>query len=137
VDGVSIDLGTANTVVWHAETGVLFDEPTVMALRLDGGRRSTLVGLGTEAQELVGRAPEGLEVVRPLEDGVITDLETTRRFLRQILHRIAPSWWQRRRLSVIIGVPIGASALERRALLEAAEEAGIGHAQLIPEPVAG
>jgi rod shape-determining protein MreB len=137
VDGVSIDLGTANTVVCHPETGVLLDEPTVMALRLDGGRRSKLVGLGQEAQALVGRAHDGLEVIRPLEDGVITDLETTRRFLREILHRIVPSWWERRRLSVVIGVPIGASALERRALLEAAEEAGVANAQLVPEPVAG
>src|SRR5205823_2452674 len=76
-------------------------------------------------------------VVWPLQDGVITDLETTRRFLREILHGIAPSWWQRRRLSVVVGVPAAATALERRALLEAAEEAGIGKAQLLPEPVCG
>ncbi|MDQ3944076.1 MAG: rod shape-determining protein [Actinomycetota bacterium] len=137
MDGVSIDLGTANTVVWHTETGMLLDEPTVMALRLDGGRRPTFVGLGREAEALVGRAPDDLEVIRPLEDGVITDLETTRRFLRQVLHQVAPGWWQRRRLSAVIGVPIGATALQRRALLEAAEEAGMGHAQLVPEPVAG
>lgn len=137
MDGVSIDLGTANTVVCSTENKVLLDEPSVMALRFDGGRRPVVVAHGREAQAMVGRAPEGVEVIHPLEDGVITDLETTRRFLREILQGIAPSWWQRRRLSVIMGVPAGASSLERRALLEAAEEAGIGRAQLVLEAVAG
>jgi rod shape-determining protein MreB and related proteins len=137
VDGVSIDLGTANTVVWDSSDGLVFNEPTMMALRFDGGRHSDVIGIGHAAEELVGRAPDGVEVVRPLRDGVITDLETTRRFLREVLHGIAPTWLQRRRLSVVIGVPAGATALERRALLEAAEEAGIGRAQLLPEPVCG
>jgi rod shape-determining protein MreB len=134
---VSIDLGTANTVVWDTDNGVLFNEPTMMALRFNGGRHSEVIGIGRAAEELVGRTPPGVEVVRPLRDGVITDLETTRRFLREILQGIAPTWLQRRRLSVIIGVPAGATALERRALLEAAEEAGIGRAHLLPEPVCG
>jgi rod shape-determining protein MreB and related proteins len=137
VEGVSIDLGTANTVVWDNENGQLFNEPTMMALSFDGGRHSDVLGIGHAAEELVGRAPDSIEVVRPLRDGVITDLETTRRFLREILQGIAPTWWQRRHLSVVIGVPAGATALERRALLEAAEEAGIGKAQLLPEPVCG
>ena len=135
--GLSIDLGTANTVVWDHEEGQVFNEPTMMALSFDGGRHSDVVGIGSAAEELVGRAPDGVEVVRPLRDGVITDLETTRRFLREILQGFAPTWWQRRRLSVAVGVPAGATALERRALLEAAEEAGIGKAQLLPEPVCG
>jgi rod shape-determining protein MreB len=137
VEGLSIDLGTANTVVWDNENGPLFNEPTMMALSFDGGRHSDVIAIGREAEELVGRAPDGVEIIRPLRDGVITDLETTRRFLREILQGIAPTWWQRRRLSVVIGVPAGATALERRALLEAAEEAGIGKAQLLPEPVCG
>jgi len=137
VERLSIDLGTANTVVWDSENGPLFNEPTMMALSFDGGRHSDVIGIGRAAEELVGRAPDGVEVIRPLRDGVITDLETTRRFLREILQGIAPTWWQRRRLSVVIGVPAGATALERRALLEAAEEAGIGKAQLLPEPVCG
>jgi rod shape-determining protein MreB len=136
VEGVSIDLGTANTVVWHTENKLLLDQPSLMALRFDG-RRPTVMAMGREALALVGRAPAGVEVVHPLQDGVITDLETTRRYLREILHEIVPGGWRRRRLAVIIGVPAGSTALERRALLEAAEEAGIGRAQLILEPVAG
>jgi rod shape-determining protein MreB len=135
--GVSIDLGTANTVVWDVEHGMLYNEPTMMALSFNGGRHSDVIGVGHTAEELVGRAPDGVEVVRPLRDGVITDLETTRRFLREILQDVAPSWLQRRRLSVVIGTPAGASPLERRALLEAADEAGIGKAHLLPEPVCG
>src|SRR5581483_11155692 len=114
VDGVSIDLGTANTVVWDSTEGLVFNEPTMMALSFDGGRHSDVIGIGRAAEELVGRAPDGVEVVRPLRDGVITDLETTRRFLREVLHGIAPTWWQRRRLSGVIGVPAGDTALERR-----------------------
>jgi rod shape-determining protein MreB len=135
--GMSIDLGTANTLVWDARRGMLYNQPTMMALSFNGGRHSDVIGVGESAEELVGRSPDGVEVVRPLRDGVITDLETTRRFLREILSDIAPTWLQRRRLSVVIGVPAGATALERRALLEAAEEAGIGRAHLLPEPVCG
>ena len=135
--GISIDLGTANTLVWDASNGMLYNQPTMMALSFNGGRHSDVIGVGEAAEELVGRSPEGVEVVRPLRDGVITDLETTRRFLREILADITPTWLQRRRLSVVIGVPAGATALERRALLEAAEEAGIGRAHLLPEPVCG
>jgi rod shape-determining protein MreB and related proteins len=135
--GISIDLGTANTLVWDAEHGLLYNQPTMMALSFNGGRHSDVIGVGETAEELVGRSSDGVAVVRPLRDGVITDLETTRRFLREILSDIAPTWLQRRRLSVVIGVPVGASALERRALLEAAEEAGIGRAHLFPEPVCG
>lgn len=76
-------------------------------------------------------------MVRPLQDGVITDLETTRRFLHEVLCRVAPDWWHRHRLSVVIGVPVGATTLERRALLEAAEEAKVGRAELVVEPIAG
>ncbi|MEW6471809.1 MAG: rod shape-determining protein [Actinomycetota bacterium] len=135
--GIAIDLGTASTVVWDAKAGCLFDEPTMMALCFNGGRHSDVIGIGREAEELVGRAPAGVEVIRPLQDGVITDLETTRRFLREVLQGIATTWFQRRRLSVAIGVPAGATPLQRRALLEAAEEAGIGRAHLLPEPVCG
>lgn len=137
MEGVGIDLGTANTVICHTESGVLYDEPSVMAFRHNGGPRSSVIAVGQEAQALVGRAPEGVEVVHPLEDGVITDLETTRQYLREILVKIVPGWWERRRLPVILGVPAGATALQRRALQEAAEEAGIGRAQLVLEPVAG
>jgi rod shape-determining protein MreB len=75
--------------------------------------------------------------VRPLHDGVITDLESARAFIVAILRLVARRPWERVRPRAVIGVPVGATSLERRAVVEAAEEAGIGKASLIPEPVAG
>lgn len=137
MDGLGIDLGTANTVVSHTESGVIFNEPSMMVFRLGRGRRSRLLAVGRDARALLGRTPTGLAVVRPLQDGVVADLETTRRFIRAILGRAGLRWWQRRRLSVVVGVPVGATALQRRAVLEAAEEARIGRVQVIAEPIAG
>src|SRR5438552_9668144 len=137
MEGLGIDLGTANTVVCHPQDGVIISEPSMMAFRAGKGRRPRLLVAGKEARALVGRTPSGLTVVRPLEDGVVTDLEVARRFLLAMLRRVAVHWWERRRLSVVMGVPVGSTALDRRALLEVAEEAGVGKAVLIPEPVAG
>lgn len=134
--GLGIDLGTANTVVCHGESGVVFNEPSVMAFRLNGSRPRFL-GLGSRAHDLIGRVPTGVAVVRPVEDGVVSDLEATRRFLVEVLREVAADWWVKRRAPVVIGVPAGATTLERRALLEAAEEAKIGRPVLVPEPIAG
>jgi len=133
---LGLDLGTANTVVCHPEQGILLDEPTVVLLR-DGGRRLQVVVAGRDAAELVGRLPVGLTASRPLHNGVITDLETAGVYLRTVLRRLAPRPWQRWGLSAVIAVPVGVTALECRALLEAADEAGIAKATAIPEPIAG
>lgn len=131
-----IDLGTANTVVADSAEGIVLDEPSVMLARAGFPRRG-VVAVGRDACELVGRSPAGVQAVRPLHDGVIIDLESARVYLRSVLHRIAPSPWQRTRVRAAIGVPVGATALERRALLEAADEAGIHRACALPEPIAG
>jgi rod shape-determining protein MreB len=93
--------------------------------------------VGTEARELMGRLPEGLTTVRPLHDGVIVDLEAARGFVVAIMAKVPTPAWQRIRPRAVIGVPAGATALERRALLEVADEAGIRKAELLPEPIAG
>ncbi|HTF50629.1 MAG TPA: rod shape-determining protein [Pseudonocardia sp.] len=131
-----IDLGTANTVVCDSTEGVVLDEPSVMLTRAGFPRRG-VVAVGREACELLGRSPAGVYPVRPLQDGVITDLESARLYLRSVLHRIAPNPWGRARMRAAIGVPVGATTLERRALLEAADEAGIHRACALPEPIAG
>ncbi|HEY2764605.1 MAG TPA: rod shape-determining protein [Pseudonocardiaceae bacterium] len=133
---LGIDLGTANTVVCHPQDGILLDEPSVMLVR-DGVRRHEVVATGRDAVELLGRAPLGLTASRPVRDGVITDLEVARAYLRVLLRRLAPQPWQRRGLRAVIGVPVGSTALERRALLEAADEAGIGKATALADPIAG
>jgi rod shape-determining protein MreB and related proteins len=133
---LGIDLGTASTVVSDARRGVLLDEPSVMLLRRGGSRRERVFAVGQEAAELLGRAPSRFVAVRPLQDGVITDLETTRRYLRAVLRRTG-SRLRVTHLRSVLAVPVGSTALEHRALLEAAEEAGIRPARALDASVAG
>lgn len=138
MSGYGIDLGTANTVVAHQQRGIVLDEPSVMVVRTDHrGRRVTPVMVGNQARLLMGRCPVGLTTVRPLRDGVIVDLESARGYIVGVLSRIAEHPWQRIRPRAVIGVPAGATSLERRALVEAADESGIKHVRLLPEPIAG
>ena len=139
MSGFGIDLGTANTVVCHPGGGVVLDEPSIMVVRTaeGGSRRVRPLLVGREARDLLGRCPVGLAAVRPLHDGVIVDLEAARAFMVALLAKLPTPVWQRVRPRAVIGVPAGATALERRALLEVADEAGIHRAQLIPEPIAG
>lgn len=138
MSGFGIDLGTANTVVCSPQRGVLLDEPSVMVIRTDRqGKRLAPLLVGTDARALVGRCPVGMATVRPLRDGVIVDLEAARAFIVAMLSRVGGHAWQRVRPRAVIGVPVGATTLERRALLEAAEEAGLRKARLLPEPIAG
>jgi rod shape-determining protein MreB len=133
---VGIDLGTASTVVSDARRGILFDEPSVMLVRRGAARRERVLAVGREAADLLGRAPAGFTPVRPLQDGVVTDLETARVFLRWVLRKAGRRMrgWPVR---AVIGVPVGSTALGNRALLEAAEEAGIRPVRALDESVAG
>jgi rod shape-determining protein MreB and related proteins len=131
-----IDLGTANTVVCDVARGIVLDVPSVMLLRRVRGGRARVVAVGREAADMLGRTPEGLTTLRPLQDGVLTDLETGRAYLREVVRAVGMLPWQRGR-RVVIGVPTGATSLERRALLEAADEAGISRATALDEPIAG
>lgn len=138
MSGYGIDLGTANTVVAHQQRGIVLNEPSVMVVRTDHrGRRVTPIMVGNPARALMGRCPVGLSTVRPLRDGVIIDLEAARGYIVGVLSRITEHPWQRIRPRAVIGVPAGATALERRALVEAAEDAGIRRVRLLPEPIAG
>ena len=132
-----IDLGTANTVVYDSAQEVVFDEPSVLLRRGTGGRSGGIVAVGREAAELLGRVPAGVTAMRPLQDGVVIDLETARAYLRAVVRRALSNPWHRTRGRVAIGVPSGATELERRALLEAADEAGMHRATAIDEPIAG
>lgn len=134
---LGIDLGTANTVVYDVAQAIVYDEPSVLLRRRRGGRRGVLVTIGREAAELLGRVPAGLEATRPLQDGVITDLDTARSYLRAVVRRAVSNPVHRMHGRVAIGVPSGATELERRALLAAADEAGMHRATAIDEPIAG
>jgi len=126
-----LDIGSDSTVVCDSGGGFLLDEPSVMLDLPRGG-----VGVGREAADLVDRLPAGARAVRPVSAGVVTDLEATRRYVRAVLRRVLPRPWQRTRLTAAAVVPAGASALERRALVEAAEEAGITRVTALAAPVA-
>ena len=132
-----IDLGTANTVVSANGNGVVFDEPSVLLKRRGRGRSERVIAIGREASELLGRVPAGVSARRPLQDGVITDLDSARAYLRAVLRRTAPRPWQRASTRAAIGVPSGATELERHALLEAADEAGLKGTVAFDEPIAG
>jgi len=137
VSDFGIDLGTANTVVYDVAQEVVFDEPSVLLRRGTGGRSGGIVAVRREAAELLGRVPAGLTAMRPLQDGVIIDLDTARAYLRAVVRRAVSNHWHRTHGRVAIGVPSGATELERRALLEAADEAGMHRATAIDEPIAG
>src|SRR5262245_50341369 len=124
MSGFGIDLGTANTVVCHPRRGVVLDEPSVMVVHTNQSRSKRVKPLlvGREARDLMGRLPMGLTTVRPLHDGVIVDLEAARGFVIGIMGKVRVPVGQRVRPRAVIGVPAGATALERRALLEVADE---------------
>jgi rod shape-determining protein MreB len=133
---LGIDLGTANTVVCDGRHGILFDEPSVLLVRAGSGRRPKILAVGQEAADLLGRTSTGLVAVRPLQDGVVTDLETARSYLRAVLHKAGRRVWNSP-VRAALGVPVATTALESRALLEAAEEAGIRPATALDGSVAG
>lgn len=135
--GLGIDLGTANTVVCHAKRGIIMNQPSVMTLRLDGQREPQLMAVGDNARALLGRTPVDMRVVKPVRDGVVTDVESARTYLRAILRGVGVHPWERVRFRAAIGVPLGSTHLERAALLDAAGEARMDRTVLVPEPIAG
>ena len=133
-DDISIDLGTANTLVHVAGQGIVIDEPSVVAISTRGGVREVL-GVGAIAKQMVGRTPEAIETIRPLRDGVIADFIATEEMLRQFIRR-TKSMLGFRRPRIMICVPAGATPVERRAVYETSMQAGARRTLMIEEPVA-
>ena len=133
-DDISIDLGTANTLVHVANRGIIIDEPSVVAIRTRGGSREVLA-VGQKAKMMLGRTPESIETIRPLRDGVIADFIATEEMLRQFIKH-AKTMFGFRRPRILICVPAGATPVERRAVYETAVSAGARRVYLIEEPVA-
>lgn len=129
---MGIDLGTVNVLVYVRGQGVVLQEPSVVAVSV---HERKIVAVGEEARAMLGRTPGTLEVVRPLRDGVIANYTVTERMLRYFIRKAGgASWLFRPR--VMISVPYGVTSVERRAVREAALDAGAGRAHLIPEPLA-
>ena len=129
---LGIDLGTVNTLVCEGGEVVLH-EPTVVAIHVD---EQKIVSLGQEARDMYGRAPDSIEVMRPLRDGVIADYEVTQKLLEYVIAKVCGPF-RLFRPSVIISVPWGVTSVESRAVQEATLRAGAREAFLLPEPLAG
>src|SRR5271165_2090326 len=128
---LAIDLGTANTLVYVRGRGIVLNEPTVVALDT---RSRQVLAIGSEAWKMIGRTPGYIVAVRPMRQGAITDFEITERMLRALLHRVGVSRINRPR--VLICVPSAITAVERRAVKEAARRAGASSSYLIEQPMA-
>ena len=130
-DGIGIDLGTATFLAYVSGKGIVLREPSVVAIDRESG---AVLAYGLEARHMIGRTPENIVAVRPLEDGVISDYRTAERMLRYYLGKICRH--KLMRPNVVICVPCGVSEVQKRAVTEAALRAGARRIQLIEEPVA-
>ena len=131
---MAIDLGTANTLVYVRGQGVVLNEPSVVAITIISGRKQVL-RVGEEAKQMLGRTPGDIMAIRPLRDGVIADFEVAEEMIKHFIRKVH----NRRSFAspqMVICVPSGSTAVERRAIQEAAESAGARRVDLIEEPMA-
>jgi rod shape-determining protein MreB len=131
---IGIDLGTANTLVYVKGKGIVINEPSVVAVNQ---RTKQILAIGQEARRMVGRTPPHIVATRPLVDGVISDFEVTEAMLRYFIDKVHNQTYAfLRRPRVVIGIPSGVTEVEKRAVVDAAINAGASQAFLIEEPMA-
>ncbi|MBI2791634.1 MAG: rod shape-determining protein [Gammaproteobacteria bacterium] len=135
---ISIDLGTANTLIYVRGQGIVLNEPSVVAIRQDRGSsgHKQVAAVGIEAKRMLGRTPENMVAVRPLKEGVIADFHMTEVMLQHFIHKVLPSRLFRPSPRVLVCVPCGSTQVERRAIRESALGAGAREVYLIEEPMA-
>ncbi len=132
---LAIDLGTANTLVYVKGSGIVLNEPSVVAVHTDNRLKNRILAVGSEAKNMLGRTPGNIKAIRPLRDGVIADFEVTEAMLRHFIQKVH----NRRTLirpRIIIAVPSGITQVEKRAVRESAESAGAREVFLVEEPMA-
>ena len=133
---LSIDLGTANTLI-YMDGAVVLNEPSVVAIRNDrGSLESTVIAVGQDAKNMLGRTPGSIEAIRPMKDGVIADFKVTEKMLQHFIRKVLRSGFFSPSPKVLICVPCGATQVERRAIKESAVGAGARDVYLIEEPMA-
>ena len=128
---LGIDLGTANTLVFIPKKGIVINEPSVVAISVDENR---VLAIGLEAKEMLGRTPEMIKTYKPLKDGVIADYRVTEAMLRYFIDKALGSW-KIFKPELVISVPVGVTTTERRAVIDAAREAGAKEAYVAREPI--
>jgi len=130
---IGIDLGTANVLVYERGRGVIVNEPSVVALAV---RENRIVAVGNDARAMLGRTPDGISIIRPMREGVIADYTITEAMLRYFIQKVCGRF-RLQAPEVVICIPAGSTSVERRAVRDAAEQAGARRpANLVPEPLA-
>lgn len=131
---IGVDLGTANTLVYVRERGIVIDEPSVVAINKKTGQ---LVAIGKKAKEMIGKTPAHITAIKPLKSGVISDFEITEQMLRYFFQEVqGEDFYMLPRPKVVIGIPSGVTEVEKRAVEEAARNAGAREVHLVEEPMA-
>ncbi len=135
---LSIDLGTANTLIYVRGKGVVLNEPSVVAVRkgLNSPGQRSMAAVGTEAKRMLGRTPEHIEAIRPMKDGVIADFDVTEKMLQHFIHKVHGERLFKPSPRILVCVPCGSTQVERRAIKDAALGAGARHVYLVEEPMA-
>ena len=136
---LSIDLGTANTLIYVRGQGIILNEPSVVAIRQDGrssNASKTIAAVGEDAKRMLGRTPGNIQTIRPLKDGVIADFTVTEKMLQHFIRTVHETRFLRPSPRVLVCVPYGSTQVERRAIRESAAGAGAREVFLIEEPMA-
>ena len=128
---IGIDLGTANTLVYIPGKGIVLNEPSVVAV---SEQDNTILAIGNEAKDMIGKTPEAIIAYRPMKDGVIADYRITEAMLRYFMRK-ALGRWNIFKPTVLISVPAGVTSTEKRAVIEAAAKAGARNAYVVKEPI--
>ncbi len=137
-DDLAIDLGTANTLIFMRGKGIVLDEPSVVAIRQEGGPngKKVMQDVGLAAKRMLGRTPGNITAIRPMKDGVIADFTVTEQMLKHFIRKVHRSHIFKPSPRIIICVPCGSTQVERRAIRESALGAGASKVNLIEEPMA-
>ena len=133
---LSIDLGTANTLIYVRGKGIVLNEPSVVAIRRSAeSNNKSIAAVGTEAKRMLGRTPGHIEAIRPLKDGVIADFTVTEKMLQFFIKKVHGNQLFKPSPRVLVCVPCGSTQVERRAIKESAQGAGAREVYLIEEPM--
>src|SRR5258706_788747 len=136
VNDLSIDLGTANTLVYVRDEGIVLNEPSVVAIRSDVRGSKKIEAVGLDAKRMLGRTPGNISTIRPLRDGVIADFTVTEKMLQHFIRKVQKGRMGKLVTRVVVCVPYGSTQVERRAIRESVENAGARKVYVIEEPVA-
>ena len=130
---LSIDLGTANTLIYVKERGIVLNEPSVVAIRHHNGQK-IVAAVGVEAKRMLGRTPGNITAIRPLKDGVIADFHVTEKMLQHFMRKVHENSWFQPSPRVLVCVPCLSTEVEKRAIRESVLGAGAREVRLIEEP---